>query len=229
MMSEINAAKPLGFVPDELGRLFPKLGVGSLVNDKSGPYDFMHPYPVTEPCTFSLESTGDSAVITTVQALCQGFAMTMVKKICLDENSISMTTTLTNTGSEAISAAEYNHNFMLIDHYPLGPGYELTLPKRIEGNPRLQPCMEAKDNILLFPQTPEVFFIPVTDVGDVNPRWELVQHDARVGIRETGGGFVRSVHLWGKAHVISAEAFLPLEAQPGQQISWQRNWEFFTL
>ncbi len=230
MISEMRGSEAETFHEGELGSRFAKFGVGSLVNDRPGGYHFMHPYPIAEPCFHRVEAAESRAVILTQQPLCQGYAMTMVKDIRLEGDTLKMTTTLINTGEKDILTYEYNHNFMLIDGLELGEGgYELTLPPMLSLDQVEGDYLTVEGRTLRFTASPEVFFFGLGAAGAPQERWRLLSRRAGVGLRETGGGPIERMSLWGKAHVVSAEAFLKIQAPVGGCVQWQRNWEFFAL
>ncbi len=230
MISEMRGSEAETFHEGELGSRFVKFGVGTLVNDLPGGYSFMHPYPIAQPCFHWVEAEADHAVILTQQPLCQGYAMAIIKDIRLQDDALMMTTTLVNTGEKDILTYEYNHNFMLIDGLELGDGgYELTLPPMLELDQVKGDYLTVEGHTLRFTASPEVFFFGLGAAGAPQERWRLLSRRAGVGLRETGGGPIERMSLWGKAHVVSAEAFLKIQAPVGGCVQWQRNWAFFAL
>lgn len=124
--------KTLGYEEARPGELFPKPGVGLLRKPDEAPYLFMRPYEIAEPFPIQVEASADQAVFTVEPIECRGFALRLVRRLELRENRLRVACELENTGSRAVDTHEYCHNFMGIDHHPIGPGYQLSFPYRLE-------------------------------------------------------------------------------------------------
>lgn len=216
---------------DELGSKFVKLGVGTMINDRPGNYHFFHPYPIAEPCRYTVRTWEDRAVIMVEQPECDGFSAVLVKDIRLTENKLSITATMVNTGVKDIHAREYNHNFLLIDNIKLGDGgYSLTLADGLDLSGIKHECIEVEGNTLYFKASPKVYYFSLgSNVEVKEERWCMRCEAAGVGVRETGPCTMPIMDLWGKEHVMSAEAYMDCSAEVGKSVQWQRNWEFFCL
>ena len=116
--------------------------------------------------------------------------------------------------------AEADHAVILTQQ-PLPPMLELD---QVKGD-----YLTVEGHTLRFTASPEVFFFGLGAAGAPQERWRLLSRRAGVGLRETGGGPIERMSLWGKAHVVSAEAFLKIQAPVGGCVQWQRNWAFFAL
>ena len=231
IIGEIKGPEEDTLKVDELGSRFMKLGVGTMINDRPGKYNFFHPYPIAESCRYTVQTYEDRAVIIVEQPVCDGFSAVLVKDIRLQEDKLTVTATLINTGDRDIQASEYNHNFLLIDNLQLGDGgYELSLAEGLDCSGIAHDCIEVKDNTLYFTASPDVYYFslgPAVEVED--ERWCMRARAAGVGVRETGAVKVEKMDLWGKAHVMSAEAYINCDVPAGGSTQWQRNWEFFCL
>ena len=231
IIGEIKGPEEETIKVDELGSKFMKLGVGTMTNDRPGKYNFFHPYPIAEPCRYTVRSQEDRALIIVEQPACDDFSAVLVKDIRLQENKLTVISTLINTGDKDIHASEYNHNFLLIDDLKLGEGgYTLTMPEGLDLSDVKHPCIEVKDRDLIFNDSPEFYYFslgPAVEVDGV--RWCMTSQTAGVGVRETGTCTVEKMDLWGKEHVMSSEAYINCSAAAGECVQWQRNWEFFCL
>jgi len=231
IIGEIKGPEEETIKVDEMGSRFMKLGVGTMINDRPGKYNFFHPYPIDEPCRYTVQAHEGRAVIIAEQPACDGFAAVMVKDIRLESDKLTVTTTLINTGDRDIHASEYNHNFLLIDDLKLGEGgYTLTLPEGLDLSGIEHPAIRREGNALRFETSPEVYYFSLGPAVDVeHERWCMRAEKAGVGVRETGACRVEKMDLWGKAHVMSSEAYIDCSVRAGAAVQWQRNWEFFCL
>ena len=58
------------------------------------------------------------------------------------------------------------------------------------------------------------------------PQWEIAQSASGVSLKEYDDFSPLRVAIWGTAHVVSAEVFIDLQANPGETLSWSRSYEF---
>ncbi len=58
------------------------------------------------------------------------------------------------------------------------------------------------------------------------PQWEIVHEPSKASLSETDDFPPMRVAIWGTAHVVSAEVFIDLQANPGQTLTWSRRYEF---
>jgi len=222
LMHEFSAHATLGKV--EKGKTFPKIGIGSLLSDQEGDYAFYHRYPIAEPCQYSMEHGADWMETQCVQPLCQGYAMTLKRRLTVNSDGIMIQSQLTNTGKKDLDTTEYNHNFLNIDNIPVGPGYSLWLNHyQFEKTPEI---MKTENNRLVFTRKPTApFYGFLGYMGEGNVHWEM--RAGGLGIREIGQGPVIRCVLWGKSNVFSAECYVPVQAKVGETCHWCRGWQFF--
>ena len=128
----------LGYQEALNGETFLKIGVGELVKgtcptcDSTGDYKFNSPYHFAQPPLWKLSQQTDNAVRLEHEAKLRSYGYKLVKEITLSGNVLSVTSTLTNTGSQAFSTAWYSHNFFSCDEDAVGPGYSVDL--NLKGN-----------------------------------------------------------------------------------------------
>ena len=56
--------------------------------------------------------------------------------------------------------------------------------------------------------------------------WEIRHDPSGVAVRGTEQFPLSRFALWGTTHVVSAEAFVRIDLQPGEQQQWSRDYEF---
>lgn len=106
---------------------FPLLGVGLLRKPDMGAFVFNKPY-VVEPFTRRTEFGENWMTIHTYPRLCCGVAMDQIKTIRVEAQTVIISQTLTNVGTEKIEAVEFNHNFLKFDNQPISEDYKTSLP-----------------------------------------------------------------------------------------------------
>lgn len=128
----------LGYQSAKVGESFLKVGVGELVKgscphcDSSGEYKFNSPYKFAQLPIWIFEQPSPNTVRLEHSAVLGVHGYRMQKEVVVDNDTLIVTTTLTNLGQESFSTAWYSHNFFTCDSLPVGPGYSLELG--IRGN-----------------------------------------------------------------------------------------------
>lgn len=123
----------LGYREAKLGEQFLKIGVGKLVKgscpacDSSEDYKFNSPYQFAEIPEWSMSQSDPQSVQLYHQAFLRDHGYSLKKEISLVDDTLSVTTTLTNLGRNAFSTVWYSHNFFTCDDVAVGPDYLLDL------------------------------------------------------------------------------------------------------
>ncbi len=153
-----------------------------------------------------------------------------LKEIELKNNFLVISYTLKNIGSKKIQTTEYCHNFIGIDNNMVSSSYILKIPGNINLENTVGGIRIAEDGSLTWPQyeQKQEFYCIVKGYNAApGYSWELYNSNARVGLREINDFQVSKLAIWGSRHVISPEAFIRLELEPGQTQRWIRKYEFF--
>jgi hypothetical protein len=126
----------LGYKEAEIGRSFLKIGVGELIKgscpecDSTGIYRFNSPYQFAKQPLWKMSQPSDNVVILEHEAKLNQYGYRLQKTIVLNDNVLSVTSTLTNLGVNAFRTAWYSHHFFDCDAEPIGPGYSLQMDLR---------------------------------------------------------------------------------------------------
>jgi hypothetical protein len=141
----------LGYQEANIGEPFLKIGVGALVKgtcpecDSTGDYKFNSPYMLAATPRWKMtrlatnSGNENSALQFEHEARLRNYGYKIVKDISLNNNILSMTTTLQNLGDEPFSTVWYSHHFFTCDGDAVGPGYSLDLNiKGDQNNPVYQ-------------------------------------------------------------------------------------------
>lgn len=230
--SEFGLFTPIGYDSAEIGGLYPKLGVGLLTKQDEAPYDFTLAYPVI-PFDRQVETGSGVIEFHTSPQECQGFAVSLKKRISIHGARITITYELLNMGKQRIRTEEYTHNFMRIDGHDYGPDYRLTFsfPVEVENvEPEYTPqVLQVVNQEVRMNDTPkqDVYFNPsVPSVGS-KLYWKLIHEPSHVGVGETCTFPVKKIAVWGAAHVVSPEIFALIDINPGESQIWHRTFDFF--
>jgi hypothetical protein len=123
------------------GESFLKIGVGELIKgscpacDSTDDYRFNSPYLFARPPEWKLNAARKDAVQLEHSAVLKRHGYRILRDIVLLDNVLSVTTALTNLGSEHFSTAWYSHHFFTCDGEAVGPGYSVDLNLKGDRNP----------------------------------------------------------------------------------------------
>ncbi len=231
LFNEFGIDAPLGYEGCPVGDVFLKPGVGLLTRVSEEPYGFQQAYPVT-PGTTHWELGDRSVSFEFRGATTRGHDVVLVKEIALDESGFSIDYALTNRGDSLVRTNEYVHNFLAIDHEPLGPGYRLTCTFSLPTtgfSESLNPggVVGLRDDHVSWSQAPASPFY----FGGLQPGtgervgWRLEHTERRLAIEESVGFAVHRFALWGAGHVVSPELFKRIEIPAGRTGRWSRSYQ----
>ena len=123
----------LGYQEARHGESFLKIGVGELIKgtcqscDITDVYRFNSPYQFASVPMWSMNQPSVDKVTLEHEAHLKTFGYRIRKDIMLVDDTLLVTTTLTNLGLQPFSTAWYSHHFFTCDDTPVGPGYEVDL------------------------------------------------------------------------------------------------------
>jgi hypothetical protein len=142
---------------------------------------------------------------------------------------------LRNTGRKAIDTTVYNHNFLVLDKQPPGPGFVITVPFQIESdrppNPELA---EIRGNQIIYRKTLTGEDVVTTPVGGHSNN--VSDHHIRIENRRIGAGLTITgnrpllrMSLWSIRSNISMEPFIKIDVEPGGEFTWTNTYDYYTL
>lgn len=226
------------------GQPFPKPGVGLLTQrPEGGPYDMWKDYTVM-PFPTVWAAGEDQAIFTQELTPCLGVAGKLVKTLRARENTLTLTTTLTNAGTRPMDIWEYQHNFVAIDDLPVGPGYRLELPcdGKIGEIATAAHCLPQRDipapgvlaaqgqTILWQQPMAQREYHKVTEAPDLLPcpayAWRLSHAQSPAAVSETVHFPPARLVLWGIEHCVCAEVYAHWQVAPGETQTFTRTWRF---
>ena len=226
------------------GQPFPKLGVGLLTQrPEGGPYDMWKHYEA-RPYPTRWRQEADRVTFTQTLTPCLGVAGVLTKELRAEENTLTLTATLENTGARPWDLWEYQHNFVAIDELPVGPGYRLELP--LDGAiaqiadaahhlpDRSVPApgvLRARGQTVVWDQPMENREYHKVTEGEKLLRcpdfaWRLSHADSPAAVSETVRFTPARLVLWGLAHCVCAEVYAHWQVAPGASETFVRMWRF---
>jgi hypothetical protein len=233
LCSEFGITEGIGYDEAEVGEVFPKLGVGLLAKLDSSPYAFNRRYPV-RPFEIDYIQGKQDLLFVTHPLKCRGYAIRQHKRISLDQAGITIEYRLENLGTRIIHTTEYVHNFLNINGHPLGPDYSLQFSSpieiiRMEEEYTPHVLHVQTDGIRWTRRPKREFYCQLTSrTPGQNVRWELFHEPSQAGMWEACSIPASHMAVWGAGHVVSPEVFVDIHLEPGETMTWSRQFGFFT-
>jgi hypothetical protein len=132
----------LGYKEAALGESFLKIGVGEFIKgscpacDFTGDYKFNSPYQFAKEPVWTMTQIGDNTVVLQHEQKLNRYGYRLQKAISLQDNVLTVTSTLTNLGVDAFRTAWYSHHFFNCNAEPVGPEYSVNLDLK-ESKPQM--------------------------------------------------------------------------------------------
>jgi hypothetical protein len=127
----VDEFAPFGWDEAKPGGSFVKIGVGALRRPGEGKYDNYRLYEIIDSGKRTIKRDRESIEFTQDLAdASSGYAYIYPKTLRLMEGKPEMVMehSLKNTGRRSIRTSVYNHNFLVLDGQPPGPGFVITVP-----------------------------------------------------------------------------------------------------
>jgi hypothetical protein len=228
----------LGFADAAPGGTFIKIGVGALRKPADGgAYDMFRSYEIVDTGTWTHRATAGSVEFTQeLNDSSSGYGYRYTKTIQLTpgEPELVMTHRLRNLGRKTIASTVYNHNFLVLDGVPPGPGLVITAPFPLQSTQPLDPAMAVIDGQRLrYLKTlagRDRVSSPLTGFGPTAADYHFVIEDTarHAGFEVIGDRPVSRLNLWSIRSVVALEPFVAMTIEPGAEFTWTYRYRYFT-
>ena len=229
---------PLGWDEAKPGGNFVKIGIGALRRPDEAAYDNYRLYEIAEPGKWTIAKNRDSVDFTQeVSDSSSGFAYVYRKTLRLAAGKPEMVLehTLKNTGARVIQTSVYNHNFLVLDRQPPGPGFAIAVPFQIQGpGPLGNGLAEIRGNQIVYLKTLENRDVVATAVRGFGG--SAKDHEIRIENSHLGAGMsirtdkpLASESLWSIRTVIAMEPFVAIAIEPGREFTWKSSYRYYAL
>jgi hypothetical protein len=229
---------PLGYDEAKAGGTFVKIGVGALRKTDDSKYDNYHLYEIAEGGRWTIRKHRDELDLTqSLPDTGSGYAYVYQKNLRLTQGKTEMILAhrLKNVGKRAIRTTVYNHNFLVLDHQPPGPGVAISVPFVIR-TPQPLPSERAEV------RGHQIVYLRILEGHDTVATplegFQNSPNDNQIRIENThlGAGLrwetdcpLWRESLWSIRTVIAMEPFVSLAIEPGAQFTWTTVYEYYTV
>jgi len=227
---------PIGYAEAQPGGTFLKIGVGALRKPEEPRYDHYRIYELAEPGKWTVkEGPGQVEMTQEVRDRASGYGYIYRKTVRLASGQPRMVLehSLRNVGDKPIAGDVYDHNFMVIDHQPVGPDISLKFafePKTARGLGELAVARGRQIDYLKVLAGGDVASSMIQGFGAT-----AADYDFRVENRKSGAGVhitgdrpLSRMMLWSIRTTVCPEAYIDFHIEPGQEFRWNITYEFYS-
>ncbi|HMF75610.1 MAG TPA: hypothetical protein VK604_08110 [Bryobacteraceae bacterium] len=229
---------PLGWEEAKPGDTFIKIGIGALRKPDNGAYDNYHLYDVADPGKWDIRKKRDSIEFTqTLKVSPSGFGYVYRKTVQLADGKPEMVLrhSIKNTGSRAIQTSVYNHNFLVLDRQPPGPGVAITVPFQIESpRPPDKTLAEIRGNQIIYLNALKDRDTVATPLQGFSN--SVQDNQIRIENSTVGAGMTIQADrpllreaLWSIRSVLAVEPFIAISIEPGEDFAWTSTYGYYML
>jgi len=228
----------LGYDDAKPGGTFLKIGVGILRKPDDARYPAYHLYEIVNGGKWSVKKSKDAVEFTQeLRDTASGYGYIYRKKVSLAAGKPRMLIehSLKNVGTRAIHTNVYDHNFLVLDKQPTDAGYTIGLPFAISAEPPLaKELAEVRKDQIVYLKTltgQDRVYTSISGFGNSSDDYKIRIDNTNVkaGMEINADRPLSKMALWSIRSVISVEPFLDISAEPGRQLTWRYQYDYYTL
>jgi hypothetical protein len=234
----VDEFSPLGWDEAKPGATFVKIGVGVLRRPDNAKYDNFRLYDLADPGKWTINQGSESIEFTQqVHDHASGYGYTYRKSVRLARGKAQMILEhrLGNTGTHSIRTRVYNHNFLVLDGKPPGPGLVITVPFQIHTKqPPDKRWAEVRGNQIVYLKelaNEDIVTTPLRGFSSsaTDNQIRIENSTLGAGMKITGNRPLVSEGLWSIRAVVAMEPFVSIEIEPAHEFSWASTYEYYKL
>jgi hypothetical protein len=228
----------VGFDEAKAGGTFLKVGVGVLRKPDDAVYSPYRLYEIVDGGKWSVKKSADAVEFTQeLHNASSGYGYVYQKTVRLLSGKPMMVIehSLKNSGTRPIHTSVYNHNFLVLDKQPTGPGFTITFPFEVTANPapdKGSASVEKKQILYRKTLTGEdtvAFSIEGFGKSSDDYKIRIENKNVHAGMTISGDRPLAKAALWSIRSVIAVEPFIDISVEPGSHLTWKYDYEYYTL
>jgi hypothetical protein len=225
--ADAGTPSPPGYDEAGDGGTFVKIGVGALVKT-GGSYQFYGNYQIADPGTWTVTRGIDWIQFVHELGGVNGYGYIYTRRYNFNtsENSFTIEKTLENTGTKAMLAEQYAHNFFNIDNTDICPDYSVTFGWNLSGGIN---GTEISGNTISISQnvTESIYGQPGGYSGGENENSIIIKNSATGGmVSITGSEPVGRCAFFATPIAICPEIFVLFNVDPQDSKTWSNTYTF---
>jgi hypothetical protein len=235
-MGPVEEYGPVGYTEAKAGGRFIKIGVGALIKPDDTPYNNFKLYKIGDPGKWKISKKPDRIQFTQIlKDANYGYDYTKIIRLTEGKPEMVLEHRIKNKGKMTIETSVYNHNFLMIDKEPTGPGYVIEFPFDVAGEGRgVGEIFRFEGNKIQFLRKPvksESMFC-----GDVkgfsnnleNYNIKVENLNTGAGVRITSDESISKLVFWASPTTVCPEPYTQIKVKPGEEYRWEIHYEYYT-
>ncbi len=233
-----TGGKALGFDQAKPGGTFIKIGVGVLRRPDAQDYNPYHLYEIVDGGKRHVETKSDFVQFSqevTDTTSGYGYRYTKIVRLVPGKPEMVIEHKLENTGKRAIASSVYDHNFLVLDGQPVGPGYVVKFPFEVTAGHQQSPELaEVGGRQFSYRRDlagQETVSADLTGFGRKAADYDFAIENkkARAGMRIVGDRPLSRINLWSIRTVLAVEPFIDMSIEPGSSFTWSYSYTYYPL
>lgn len=222
----------LGYDEAKTGENFVKIGVGAIRKPDEPRFRQFHTYEIADAGKWTVRQGPEWIEFVHELRDTNGYAYLYRKKLRLAGDQLVLEHHLRNTGRKVIATSVYEHNFLMLDGQPSGPGLELRFRFEPRAARSFNGLAEARGKEIVYLQElqpGQTVFSELEGYGRSARDYDIRVENRKTGagVRQTGDRSLSKLVLWSIRSNISPEAFIDLKIEPGSESSWRIAYRFY--
>jgi hypothetical protein len=237
VMGPVEEFAPVGYTEAKSGGTFVKVGIGTLSKPVESAYSSYKLYQITNPGKWEVNKRSDQ--IQFVHKLDDAeypYEYSKTIKLTKGKPELVISHSLKNKGKRTIETNAYDHNFLVIDKEPTGPGYVVKFPVEVTGTGKgFGDLARIRGKELTFikelARSESIYCAGLQGLSD-NPK----DYDIRVENIKTGAGVritcdrpILKLVFWCSSTTVCPEPYIQIKAEPGKEFTWKITYQYYTF
>jgi hypothetical protein len=234
----VDEFAPVGYEEAKPGDTFIKIGIGALTKPSEDKYDNYHLYEIADAGEWSVtKHAGAIEFVQTLRNSSSGYAYRYQKNVRLTPGKAQLVLEhrLKNIGKRAINTNVYNHNFLVLDHQPPGPGVVISVPFTIRTpHPPTHNLAEIRGKEIVYTKIlrdQDVFATTLEGFGETpaDNAIQIENRSVKAGIRWRTNRPLLRESLWSIRTVVAMEPFISITVAPGAEFTWTTVYDYYAV
>lgn len=237
VMGPVEEFGPVGYSDAKAGGSFIKIGIGSLSKPDESVYNNFKLYQIANPGKWKVKKKSDQIqFIHELNDAEYSYEYTKTVKLTKGKPEMVLTHTLRNTGRRTIETSVYDHNFLVIDKQPTGPGYVIKFPVNVTGKGQgIGDIAQIQGNQMTFlrdlAKSEKIYCGALQGFSNTAKEYDFRVENLKTGagVRITCDQPILKLVFWASSTTVCPEPYIQIKVEPGKEFNWKIFYEYYTI
>ena len=237
VMGPVEEYGPVGYTEAKPGEKFIKIGVGALLKPDDTPYNNFKLYKIQDPGKWEISKKPDQIQFAQIlKDANYGYDYKKIIRLTDGKPEMVLEHRMKNNGKKTIETSVYNHNFLMIDKEPTGPGYLIEFPYDVSGEGRgIGETFQFEGNQIRLLRNPgkseSIYCGDVQGFSNNLKNYNIKVENLKTGagVRITSEESISRLVFWASPTTVCPEPYIQIKIEPGKESSWKIYYEYYTL